>query len=102
MTKKIDARGKACPQPVMMTKEAVEKGERDLVIYLDNPVAASNVQRFLSKQGFSMSLRDEEGHIIIEAKAQGTFLLFLPLYKPRTTKQRFDHPNHSGRKRRRT
>lgn len=71
MTKKIDARGKACPQPVMMTKEAVEKGERDLVIYLDNPVAASNVQRFLSKQGFSMSLRDEEGHIIIEAKAQG-------------------------------
>ncbi|MDD2205775.1 sulfurtransferase-like selenium metabolism protein YedF [Aminobacterium sp. MB27-C1] len=71
MTTKIDARGKACPQPVMMTKQAVDNGAKDVTVFLDNPVAASNVQRFLSKQGFSVSLRDDNGDLIVEAQLTG-------------------------------
>ena len=52
---RIDARGKSCPQPVMMTKTHVDAGERELEIYLDNAVSASNVQRYLEKNGFRVS-----------------------------------------------
>jgi len=62
---KIDARGKSCPQPVMMTKTHVDSGEKELEIYLDNAVSASNVQRFLEKNGFRVQIIDEDGTITI-------------------------------------
>jgi selenium metabolism protein YedF len=69
MKTEIDARGKACPQPVIMTKAAVEKGEKELSVLVDNDVAASNVQRFLTKEGFSVSPHREGDTIVIEALA---------------------------------
>jgi len=62
---KIDARGKSCPQPVMMTKTYVDSGEKELEIFLDNAVSASNVQRYLEKNGFRVQIIDEDGTITI-------------------------------------
>ena len=62
---KIDARGKSCPQPVMMTKTLMDAGEKEIEVYLDNAVSASNVQRFLEKNGFRVQIMDEEGTITI-------------------------------------
>ena len=64
---KIDARGRSCPQPVMMTKLHVEKGEQEIEIYLDNAVSASNVQRYLEKNGYRVRIFDEDGSIIIRS-----------------------------------
>lgn len=61
----LDARGKSCPQPVMMTKTHVDSGEKELEIYLDNAVSASNVQRFLEKNGFRVQIIDDDGTITI-------------------------------------
>ncbi|MFC2594154.1 MAG: sulfurtransferase TusA family protein, partial [Fretibacterium sp.] len=48
----VNAVGKACPEPVIMTRAAVEKGAVELEILVDNAVAVSNVTRFLEGQGF--------------------------------------------------
>ena len=68
----IDARGRNCPQPVMMTRASVDAGEKEIEVLLDNPVAASNVQRFLEKNGYHIRMMDEEGIITVRGiKEQG-------------------------------
>ncbi|MDL2297761.1 sulfurtransferase-like selenium metabolism protein YedF [Synergistaceae bacterium OttesenSCG-928-D05] len=49
----VDARGLECPKPVIKTKELVDKGSPELMVYVDNEVAASNVKRFLEMRGYS-------------------------------------------------
>lgn len=51
----IDARGKPCPQPVVLVRKAIEQGSANLEILVDNAVSASNVKRFLESQGFSVT-----------------------------------------------
>ncbi|MDR1379405.1 MAG: sulfurtransferase-like selenium metabolism protein YedF [Synergistaceae bacterium] len=68
--KKIDARGKQCPEPVIMTKTCVDRGEEELEVLLDNPVSATNVRRFLESKGFGVQLRDDEGQLTISARRQ--------------------------------
>lgn len=62
----IDARGKNCPQPVIMTKALLDRGEREVEILLDNPISATNVQRFLEKNLFSVQIVDDDGAITIK------------------------------------
>lgn len=52
MKKTIDARGKACPQPVLMTKDAIESMEEGIVTVLtDSEISKDNVVRFATSQG---------------------------------------------------
>ncbi|NLB84116.1 MAG: sulfurtransferase-like selenium metabolism protein YedF [Synergistaceae bacterium] len=67
----IDARGRNCPQPVMMTKTLIDSGEREIEILLDNAVSASNVRRFLEKSGYAVSIIDEEGTITLQGSRSG-------------------------------
>lgn len=48
----IDARGKPCPQPVVLARKALEQGVSKVEVLVDNAVSASNVKRFLESQGF--------------------------------------------------
>ncbi|MDR2175145.1 MAG: sulfurtransferase-like selenium metabolism protein YedF [Synergistaceae bacterium] len=66
--KTINARGKACPEPVILTKACVDQGEKEIEVLLDNPVSASNVMRFLEGQGFGVQLRDDEGMLTVAAR----------------------------------
>ena len=55
--KEIDARGLACPAPVLMTKVAVENEQaRDVRVVVDSAASQQNVQRFLESQGFETAL----------------------------------------------
>lgn len=48
----IDARGQACPGPVILLKRALEKGESALFdVIVDNEAARENVSRFAIKKG---------------------------------------------------
>jgi selenium metabolism protein YedF len=49
-TKIVDARGLACPQPVVLAKQAVETHEQVKII-VDNDTALENVKRLGTKQG---------------------------------------------------
>lgn len=49
----IDARGLACPQPVLLTKQAVDEHlPSRLTIQVDNEAAVENVSRFLGTRGY--------------------------------------------------
>jgi selenium metabolism protein YedF len=54
--KTLDCRGLACPNPVIKTKELIDRGDvRQLTVLVDNPAAQENVSRFLQRAGFQVS-----------------------------------------------
>jgi len=64
--KTVDARGKLCPQPVIMTKKAIEKDSAtEIKVIVDNPVAGQNVSRLLKKKGFEVAIEAENIDIIV-------------------------------------
>ncbi|MGD8888444.1 MAG: sulfurtransferase-like selenium metabolism protein YedF [Desulfobacterales bacterium] len=72
MNKTLDARGLACPAPVLMTKDAVEKDKLDTVeVIIDNEAAKENVSRFLGSQQFSVTTVEEGNDYKICAQRQG-------------------------------
>lgn len=59
--KTVDAKGQACPIPVIMTKKAIEEGAAELVVEVDNPAAVANVSKFAAAQGYSVKKDDITG-----------------------------------------
>jgi len=58
--KEIDARGLACPAPVLQTKAALQEDNLNSVrIVIDNAASQQNVQRFLESQGFQTALEQK-------------------------------------------
>jgi selenium metabolism protein YedF len=93
MHKTLDARGLACPAPVLMTKEAVEKDRLNTVeVIVDNEAAKENVSRFLGSQQFSVSTSEEENDYKIYAQRQG--YMVGTISKPEDSPQ----PTASGQK----
>lgn len=60
MIHEIDARGRACPQPVLMTKKAIDAGE-DCVVIVDNEAARDNVCRMAKSQGCEARAEERDG-----------------------------------------
>ena len=59
----LDCRGLACPNPVLRTKEIIDRGNiARLSILVDNAAAKENVSRFLSRVGYEVSISDEDGN----------------------------------------
>ena len=66
--KEIDARGLACPAPVLQTKAAVEnEGATTVDVVVDNAAAQQNVQRFLESKGFSATLEQQGDDFRVKA-----------------------------------
>ena len=59
---KINAMGKLCPEPVIMTKAEIEKGANELEILVDNDIAVSNVTRLLNNKGYEVKLTRSESN----------------------------------------
>lgn len=70
----LDARGLACPAPVLMIKDAVEnQGVSSLSVLVDNSAALENVSRFLNMKDFAVSSVEEgEGFLISASRNGGT------------------------------
>jgi selenium metabolism protein YedF len=70
MSQIINAKGLACPQPVILTKKALE-AHSDIVVLVDNMTAMENVKRYASNSGCSVEIADEpEGVFKIHLKKQ--------------------------------
>jgi selenium metabolism protein YedF len=63
----VDARGLTCPQPVLETKNVLEKGEDDeFLVLVDNPSSRENVMRFARNQGCEVEVGEhDDGHFEI-------------------------------------
>ena len=57
----IDARGKACPTPVILAKKAISAGERSFTVLVDNTTAVENLKRLADNQGFDVAVTEQEG-----------------------------------------
>lgn len=68
MSNIIDARGRSCPEPVMMTKNALDSNPNmSLKILVDTNVAVENIKRFVSNKGYKVHVdkKDDEFQIQI-------------------------------------
>ena len=62
MTQKIDARGLSCPQPVLLTLDAIAAGSADQIqVMVDNETARENVTRAAESKGWSVSGVQSDG-----------------------------------------
>lgn len=53
MGKFIDAKGLACPKPVILAKKAIDEGSGDFTIEVDNDTAVGNLRRLAGSSGYS-------------------------------------------------
>ena len=61
----IDARGRSCPEPVLMIKKAMETKEASYCMTVDNRAAAENVTRYARRNGYAMEVeRDGDTYIL--------------------------------------
>lgn len=68
----IDARGLACPQPVLMTKKALDEGADAVKVTVDNAPASENVSRFLGSKGFSATVTPDGTNFIVTGAKDGS------------------------------
>jgi len=60
MSETVDARGLACPQPVVLTRQALQNASGPFMVLVDNPTARDNVARFARSQGCAVEVFDED------------------------------------------
>ena len=63
-----DARGLSCPQPVVLTMEALKQNAEAYEILVDNQTALNNVSRFVKNAGKTASVTEKDDEYIIEVK----------------------------------
>jgi tRNA 2-thiouridine synthesizing protein A len=60
--KSVDARGLSCPQPVLLTKKAIESVDKGIIeILVDSGTSRDNVSRFAKKSGWSFEVVEQPG-----------------------------------------
>ena len=62
MAKIIDAKGLTCPEPVILTKTALEQQD-DVIVIVDDDIAVGNIKRLGAKLGRAISIEKKEGGI---------------------------------------
>ena len=62
MAEKIDARGLSCPQPVILTRSALEKaGTGEVIVQVDTMTQVQNCSRAAEKLGWQTSCEEKGG-----------------------------------------
>ena len=54
----IDARGKACPTPVILAKKMADTGTEAFTVLVDNKTAVENLNRFAGSSGFDAAVTE--------------------------------------------
>ena len=66
--KRVDARGLSCPEPVIRAKNAMESGDKEYEILVDNVVAKENVPRFPNHQGYQVQVEEQGDDILLKIR----------------------------------
>ena len=65
----IDARGRSCPEPVIMIKSAVDANPNgQFTILVDTNVAVENISRFAGSKKFNVSVNENNEGFEISLK----------------------------------
>lgn len=55
----IDARGRSCPEPVIMIKKTMTTKESSYEMLVDNRVSVENVTRFAKHEGYAITVEEQ-------------------------------------------
>ena len=67
--REIDARGLACPAPVLQTKAAIEEANPNVIkVIVDNEASKQNVCRFLESRNYETSVQEEGSDFHVTGK----------------------------------
>ena len=61
----IDARGRSCPEPVIMIKKAMESKESSYEMMADNRVSVENVTRFAQHNGYQVKVTEQSEEYLL-------------------------------------
>jgi TusA-related sulfurtransferase len=56
---KVDARGRSCPEPVLLAKRALDQSPDGVQVIVDNATARENVKRFAGNLGYKVEITKE-------------------------------------------
>ena len=62
----LDAFGKQCPMPLVMAKKALDEGERDVQVKVDNDTAVTNLSRLATQRNLGFAVEDIEGGFLVK------------------------------------
>ncbi len=57
--KTIDARGRACPEPVVMTMKGIKENPEGIEVLVDSACAVENVTRFAGSRKYQVKREDK-------------------------------------------
>ncbi|MBN1347946.1 sulfurtransferase TusA family protein [candidate division KSB1 bacterium] len=60
MATTIDARGLSCPQPVLLTKKAIDKGEFPITVLVETVTSRENVKRLGEREACQVIIQEVE------------------------------------------
>lgn len=63
----LDARGRSCPEPVIMTKKVIDSNPNDnLEVLVDTHVAVENITRFAENKGYKVSFTENDNEFSVK------------------------------------
>lgn len=62
----VDARGLSCPEPVVMTRNAMASKEPAYQVLVDAIAAKENVTRYAMSQGYAVSVSEDNGEFTLD------------------------------------
>jgi len=64
--KNVDARGRACPEPVLLTRRAIDQSPEGVRVLVDNTTARENVNRFAVNLGYKVEIDKEDQDFVLK------------------------------------
>ena len=64
----INARGRSCPEPVIMIREAMKTKEEAYEMLVDSRVCVENVTRYASHEGYHVTVTERQDDFLLNIK----------------------------------
>ena len=68
----LNCQGLACPQPVIMTKKALDQKPAEITVIVDNPAAKENVAKFAASSGYGVNIESTDSGFRLKLLAKQT------------------------------
>jgi len=65
MTTRVDTCGLSCPQPVILSKNAIKKGAFPIEVFVDTTTSCENVRRMAENNGCIVKIEDRNGEFTV-------------------------------------
>lgn len=64
----IDARGRACPEPVLMARKALVQNTDEIKVLVDNVTAKENIKRFALNNGYNVDAVEQGDDFLLSLR----------------------------------